>query len=331
MGRRKALTRKKVEYKDGEVIFEEGTEGKEIYFILSGRAEVSGRIGGEKRTTAILTQGDVFGEIAVLNDDDRTMTVTAMGDLVLYELSLDEMFDHMQGNRDMLRDVFTTLARRLKDTNLRVKELTLRRTGGNKKGDPTTTPLNTDKLNILLVDDHPNILIALEKLLRDEYNIYTALDGKSALEIMEENDIALVLTDYRMPEMSGIELLENVKYIYPDAIRMIFTGHIDQGILMKAISAVQIHEILPKPWREEEIIFSLSRWTDQYRKARQLKEKANQHTVVQEQLEEANRLIQQLKQKMLTQETQQASISEHYRGSWLKNWFRKKRLGNEQA
>ncbi len=57
--------------------------------------------------------------------------------------------------------------------------------------------------------------------------------------------MALVMTDYRMPEMSGMELLENVKYIYPDTIRIICSGHIDQGVLMKAISEVQVHEILP--------------------------------------------------------------------------------------
>jgi len=332
MKSKKEFTGKQVEYKEGEIVFAEGTEGKEIYFILNGRAEVSGRIGMEKRTTAILTQGELFGEMAALNDDDRTMTVTAMGDLVLYELSLDEMFDHMQSNRDMLKDMCTALARRLRNTNLRVRELALRETGGNKGKDPATTPLNTDRLNVLLVDDHPNILIALERMLRNEYGIFTAIDGKNALEIMEKHDIAIVLADYRMPEMSGIELLENVKHMYPGAIRMIFSGYIDQGVLMKAISAVQVHEVLPKPWREEEIVFSLARWAEQYRKARELEKRANQYIFVQDQLEAANKLIQQLKQKMLTQETHQVSISEYYRRPWFRNWFKKKqRLENEQT
>ncbi len=83
----------------------------------------------------------------------------------------------------------------------------LKTVAGNRKerGRMAGTPY-TDRVNILLVDDHPNIITALKKLLSDEYNVFTALDGKSALLIMEKQDIALVLADYRMPEMSGTEL-----------------------------------------------------------------------------------------------------------------------------
>ncbi|MFC1715785.1 cyclic nucleotide-binding domain-containing protein [Candidatus Poribacteria bacterium] len=319
-----------VKYRDGEIVFREGSAGKKIYFVLGGKAEVSRDIGGEKRTTAILSKDDFFGEMAALNGDARSMTVTAIGELLLRELSLDEMLDYMQRNHDILKDVCANFAKRLRDTNLKLEELTLKTvTSNGREEDWMTDAADTDGLNILAVDDDPNTVAAVEDLLSDKYNVFTAFSGKDALSLMEQYDIALVLTDYRMPGMMGTELLENVKNMHPDAIRMIYGKHTDQRTLMKAVRDVQAHEVLPKPCMDEEIIFSLARWTEQYRKTKWLKEKANQdqHTVVvQKQLEEANKLIQQLKQ-----EARQVSTSELHHGSQRKNWFRKNRLGGERA
>ncbi len=319
-----------VKYRDGRVVFREGSAGKEIYFILGGKAEVSSRIGGEKRITAILSKDDFFGEMAALNGDVRSMTVTAIGELLLRELSLDEMLDYMQSNRDILKNMCTSLATRLKDTNLKVKGLTLKTVTSDRKEEYRMTDTShMDRLNILVVDDHPGNVESLNELLSNEYNIFTALNGSSALSLMEQHDIALVLTDYRMPGMLGTELLENVENMCPDAIRMIYGKHTDQRTLMKAVRDVQAHEVLPKPWMAEEIIFSLTRWTEQYRKTKWLKEKANQdqHTViVQKELEEANKLIQQLKQ-----EARQVSISEPNQRPQHKNWFRKNRLEGEKV
>ncbi len=317
-----------VKYRDGEVVFGEGSTGKKIYLILGGKAEVSRHIGGEKRITAILNEGDFFGEMAALNDDVRSMTVTAIGELVLNRLSLDEMLDYMQNNRDVIRDVCASLARRLRDTNVKVRELTLRTATGNNEEDWMTDASYTDRLNILVVDDHPNITAALNELLSDEYNVFTAFNGSSALSTMKRHDMAVVLTDYRMPEMLGTELLENVKDMYPDTIRMIFGKYADQRALKKLVNDVQAHEVLPKPWMDEDLIFSLARWTEQYKETKWLKEKANQsqHVVVQQQLEDANKLVQQL-----TQQIRQMSISESHQEPQQRSWFRKNRLAEGRA
>ncbi len=182
----------------------------------------------------------------------------------------------------------------------------------------------TDRANILLVDDHPNIVASLKKLLSDEYNVFTALEGRSALSIMEQHDIALVLADYRMPGMSGTELLESVRHMYPDVMRIIFSGHFDQEVLMKAINEVQVHEVLPKPCRNEELRFTVARWIEQYRKMKRLEEKANQYDVVQNQLEEANKLIQEL-----MQELKEVNASESDRTSfWQRRRKQQKQLQN---
>ena len=122
---RKARLGNYVQYTDGEMIFEEGSAGEQIYFITNGRAEISQQIGGKKIVMAVLQKGDFFGEMASLSDDVRSMTVTATGDLYLYELSVEEMFQYMQSNPEIMRDVYVSLVERLQDTNLQVKELML--------------------------------------------------------------------------------------------------------------------------------------------------------------------------------------------------------------
>jgi response regulator RpfG family c-di-GMP phosphodiesterase len=237
------------------------------------------------------------------------------------------MLTYMQNNPEILRDVCASLARRLRDSNTKVRELILSARADNRDTKEIMSSVsNMEKFNILIVDDQPNILAALKRLLGDEYNVFTAPDGKSALSIMELHDIALVLTDYRMPEMSGVELLENVKQIHPDAIRIIISGHIDQSVLMKAIKTVQVHEILSKPWREEEITFSIARWIEQYRRAKRLEEKANQYMVVERKLEEANKLIEKL-----TQDMRQMSIPDPVQEPWHKNLLRRRSWGRDNA
>ncbi len=286
-----------VKYRNGEVVFEESSGGKEVYFILDGKVEVSRRIAGRKRIISILDKDDFFGEMSAVTGHVRSMTITAIGDLSLYKLSLKEMLEYMQREPEILGYVFTDLVMRLRNTNSMLEEITLKAlTNGEEEG---WTAENDDfgKLSILVVDDHPNILTVLETLLSHEYNVFTASDGQEALEIMELNDIALVLADYRMPGMTGIELLEKVKEINPDTIRIIISANFDQGVLMKAIRKVQAHEVLPKPWRNAELTFTVTRWIEQYKKTRWLKEKASQHIAVKRQLEETDKLVDKLVQK----------------------------------
>ena len=309
MRNEKKITENLVEYKDGQVIFEAGSDDKDVYFILEGKVEVSHYVAGMNQIVAILEKGEFFGEMAAVSGDDRSMTITAMGDLSLHKLSLDEMLAHMQQEPKTLKNVFTNLVMRLRDTNSMLREITLQALSNSREENWTADLDDLKRFSILVVDDHPNIVKALKELLSDEYNVFTALDGQSALGIMKTHEIALVLADYRMPGMTGVELLKNVKEMSPDTIRIMVSKHVDHEVLMKAIRTVQAHEVIPKPWRDEEIKFVLARWIEQYRKTRWLKEKANQHTIVKKRLEEANELIRKLIEEQREETTTDSSDS----------------------
>jgi len=109
--------------------------------------------------------------------------------------------------------------------------------------------------NILVVDDELHVLRALERTLRHEYSMFSATNGKDALAMMEESDIALIITDQRMPGMSGIELLAWVSRSYPFTTRIILTayGDADAKLLMDAINVAHAYSYVGKPWDAEEM------------------------------------------------------------------------------
>jgi len=110
--------------------------------------------------------------------------------------------------------------------------------------------------NILIVDDEPGILRSLQRLLTDEKADVIATDSpEKALEILEQSkDIALVISDMRMPGMSGVDLLEHVKNISPDTIRIILTGYTDINTAIEAINRGEVHKYISKPWKDEEFL-----------------------------------------------------------------------------
>jgi diguanylate cyclase (GGDEF)-like protein/PAS domain S-box-containing protein len=119
--------------------------------------------------------------------------------------------------------------------------------------DIAQTPGATRKL--LIVDDEPNITTALNRLLRREgYQILTAGSGREALEILAVNsDVGVVLSDQRMPEMSGIELLSKIKVLYPDIIRIVLSGYTEVSTITEAVNKGAIYKFLTKPWEDEEL------------------------------------------------------------------------------
>jgi len=107
---------------------------------------------------------------------------------------------------------------------------------------------------ILLVDDEPEILFSLQGLLRREFELYTASSGKEALEILAQHPIHVVMTDQRMPEMTGVELMGRVKSQYPDAIRIVFTGYADIKAVIECINRGGLYRYITKPWDPDELI-----------------------------------------------------------------------------
>jgi DNA-binding NtrC family response regulator len=107
--------------------------------------------------------------------------------------------------------------------------------------------------SVLLVDDEPEILFSLRGLLRREFDLYTAQSGAEALEILRQHPVQVIMTDQRMPEMTGVELLRRVRGEAPDAIRMVFTGYADIKAVIDAINQGQIYRFLTKPWDPDEL------------------------------------------------------------------------------
>jgi response regulator RpfG family c-di-GMP phosphodiesterase len=112
----------------------------------------------------------------------------------------------------------------------------------------------TPKRPILIVDDEPEMLHSLKHLLRHDYQVFTATSGAEGLKILENEVIHLVMTDQRMPEMTGVEMLNQVKNEHPAAIRLIFTGYAEVASVVAAINTGNVFRFLSKPWEPEELL-----------------------------------------------------------------------------
>ncbi|WP_161604477.1 response regulator [Roseiconus nitratireducens] len=120
------------------------------------------------------------------------------------------------------------------------------------------------KHSILLVDDEPEILFSLKGLLRREFNLFTAESAEEALQILDEHPIHVIMTDQRMPDVTGAELMARVKVEYPDAIRMIFTGYADIKAVIEAINTGGLYRYITKPWDPDELIEVLREAAGEY-------------------------------------------------------------------
>src|SRR4030066_1530200 len=110
--------------------------------------------------------------------------------------------------------------------------------------------------SLLLVDDEENILNSLKRTFRKEqYKIVTAKSGLEGLSVIGKEKISLVLSDYRMPGMEGVEFLNEVRQKSPDTIRMMLTGYADMQSVMNAINHGEVYRFITKPWDDEEIRF----------------------------------------------------------------------------
>lgn len=111
---------------------------------------------------------------------------------------------------------------------------------------------------ILCVDDEPSILFSLKRELRDEdYDVIGATGGEEALEIMRKNKVSLVISDQRMPKMTGVELLQKVRELSPDTVRVLLTGHLEIETAVAAINKGEVYRYLFKPWEKEDLLMTV--------------------------------------------------------------------------
>jgi len=107
--------------------------------------------------------------------------------------------------------------------------------------------------NILYVDDEEQNLISFRATFRRDYKIYTANSAEEGLRLMQANHIHLIITDQRMPNMTGVQFLEQILPKYPDAIRMVLTGFSDVEAIIDAINNGRVFRYITKPWDETEL------------------------------------------------------------------------------
>jgi signal transduction histidine kinase len=107
--------------------------------------------------------------------------------------------------------------------------------------------------NILYVDDEAENLLIFKAVFKKEFNILTAQSAKEGLDIINNHAVHLLISDQRMPYMTGIEFLEQVRNHKPDCIRIIMTGYTDYESIVNAINKAGIYYFIKKPWTKEEI------------------------------------------------------------------------------
>lgn len=120
------------------------------------------------------------------------------------------------------------------------------------------------KYKIMIVDDEPANLRVLERLFRPDYQLVTAPSGAEALALLEQNDVALLLSDQRMPEMTGIELMTKTVDIRPHMVKILLTGYTDVGAIIAALNSGLVYRYLTKPWNNDDLRLTVSRALEHY-------------------------------------------------------------------
>lgn len=106
---------------------------------------------------------------------------------------------------------------------------------------------------ILVVDDEPDVVKSVQGLLRFDYRVLGATSAAQAIDILSREEVHIVMTDQRMPEMTGVELLHSIRGEHPDAIRLLFTGYADIRAVIEAINQGNVYRYITKPWDPDEL------------------------------------------------------------------------------
>ncbi len=115
------------------------------------------------------------------------------------------------------------------------------------------------KYKIMIVDDEPVNLRTLERVFRQIYHVVTAESGGEALSLLEQHDVALMISDQRMPEMTGIELMKRTVSLRPQMVKILLTGYTDVSALIEALNSGLVYRYLTKPWDNDELRLTVSR------------------------------------------------------------------------
>ena len=171
------------------------------------------------------------------------------------------------------------------------------------KPDMAENDASASPLCVLCVDDEENVLRALKRLFRQEaFTVLTATSGKEGLAILHSaENIGLILSDQRMPEMTGTDFLQAASVLRPDIPRMILTGYSDVTAAIAAINQGGAYRFLTKPWNEPELLQAVRDGLDRYRL---LRENRRLTALVRQQNEELSEWSDSIKKRILRQTAQ---------------------------
>ncbi len=147
-----------------------------------------------------------------------------------------------------------------------------------------------ERHTLLVVDDEPDVIKSVQDLLRFDYRVLGATRATEALKLMSYEEVHVVMSDQRMPEMSGIEFLHRVHEEYPDAVRLLFTGYTDTKTIIEAINEGHVYRYITKPWDTDEFRSVIRDAVERYDLAGDRRQLLADLTKKNEELERANKL-----------------------------------------
>lgn len=106
---------------------------------------------------------------------------------------------------------------------------------------------------ILVVDDEPDVVKSVQDLLRFDYKVLGATRASEGMRLLETEEVHVVMSDQRMPEMTGVQFLDKVRGVYPEAVRLLFTGYADIKAVIDAINQGNVYRYITKPWDPDEL------------------------------------------------------------------------------
>jgi response regulator RpfG family c-di-GMP phosphodiesterase len=148
---------------------------------------------------------------------------------------------------------------------------------------PTPTIEENEKLSILYVDDEEDNLVVFKSTFRRDFKVFTAMSGEEGLAILEREDIFLVITDQRMPKMSGLQFLNKLPK-EKDLIKIVLSGHTDLDAVLDAVNNFNVYRYILKPWNKNYLKLTLEKAVEESKQRQANKQLINELKAVNEQL-----------------------------------------------
>ena len=130
-------------------------------------------------------------------------------------------------------------------------------------------------IHVLYLDDEAHNLTAFRAAFRRAFHVHVTTEPTEAVRILKEHPIEVIISDQKMPALSGVEFFELVMPDFPDPVRMLLTGHADIDAVIDAINKGQIYKYISKPWNESELYALVEEASAQYRRKRELHSAGN--------------------------------------------------------